>query len=248
MSLTIDNNIISDKFDKYLLNIIDKYYQSYIGIYLNIDELSDDEISILIEDIYESTRIKYIIYDNKTYYGTDSLDNKSGSGSIHDPRRECGLPDGYIDECLTPPVITNINENDIQYVFNKYYNYGVYISGDLLTKAKDMGVSKKFIKKLQNYNYNQVFLTSNTKNYLRLLNPRGVNIDHRGSNHCYLELPFINDQILTLPISLSDITTPLYNIKSHKWGKWYELYCNCHIENNINTNYIMLKFDFDHGS
>jgi hypothetical protein len=80
---------------------------------------------------------------------------------------------------------------------------------------------------------------------LELHNNCGFNIDHRGSDHCELELTFESHVRLNNP-TFNEFICALYTIKSHKFNKWYELYCRCKIIK-ISGGFRILM-DFDHGS
>tara|TARA_R110002111_G_scaffold21318_13_gene49818 strand:+ start:1235 stop:1567 length:333 start_codon:yes stop_codon:yes gene_type:complete len=80
---------------------------------------------------------------------------------------------------------------------------------------------------------------------VKLVNNAGINHDHRGSDHCLVKIPFYDAIILENPTT-HDFIRALYQIKSHHWENWYELFCtsNINVENDIYT----LEIQFDHGS
>ena len=48
-------------------------------------------------------------------------------------------------------------------------------------------------------------------------------------------------------ISLYQFIRSLFELKSHKFDGWYELYCDVKISH-VTENNIHIKVDFDHGS
>jgi len=80
---------------------------------------------------------------------------------------------------------------------------------------------------------------------INLINESGFNDDHRGSDHNMFNLSYCDDVTLSDP-TLDEFVCALYQIKSHKYDKWYELYTDSKVE--INGNDLVIKTSFDHGS
>lgn len=78
-----------------------------------------------------------------------------------------------------------------------------------------------------------------------LKNPHGVNDDHRGSDHCEIELPFFSSRKLTDP-TFEQFVASLYKLKSHKFDTNYEMYCGSKVSRRRGDYYVNLTFD--HGS
>lgn len=83
-----------------------------------------------------------------------------------------------------------------------------------------------------------------------LENISGFNHDHRGSDHTRIELPF-TDRIRLTPvdgkIKFLDLVQACFDIKSHKFDLWYELFCGIkkfRLEGGDGIATIV----FDHGS
>jgi len=81
---------------------------------------------------------------------------------------------------------------------------------------------------------------------ISFFNERGVNKDIRGADNIPIKLKFHKMRTLTNHFSLHNLCTILYDLKSHKFDKWYELYSGCEIA--IEENKIAAKLYFDHGS
>ena len=76
-------------------------------------------------------------------------------------------------------------------------------------------------------------------------NYMGANDDHRGSDHCLLVLPFTSKTQAKAP-TLREFISRLYLLKSHKFDKWYEMYCGLSVNELEYT--CELDLSFDHGS
>lgn len=81
---------------------------------------------------------------------------------------------------------------------------------------------------------------------ITIVNKRGFNDDHRGSDHTLINLPFVTKIDLENRFTLYDLLTSNTNLKSHKFDNWYELYCNATCKNN--NGQITVELNFDHGS
>lgn len=78
-------------------------------------------------------------------------------------------------------------------------------------------------------------------------NLSGINEDHRGSDHILVQLPYKETVHIEKDIiSIHDITIAFFQIKSHKFDFWYELYnsVKCSIVNDC----LHIDIEFDHGS
>lgn len=70
--------------------------------------------------------------------------------------------------------------------------------------------------------------------------------DHRGSNHCLIDLPSISNITLINP-TFNEFVETLYLSKENKFDKWYEMYTDCNIRT-TNNNDITLTLNYDYGS
>lgn len=202
---------------------------------------SPDIICKVINTIFRKSELLYIIYDNKKYYERDSGDHSKNK----DKNYPCS---GYwTDEC-------------------KYWSKTDYcaIYPDTIIPTDPLNTITyftKFDKDYKHYDDTEVLddLTENTKitfiKDIQIYNPRGVNPDHRGSNHCQLKLPFVYSIIVPKgSYTIFDLASKLFNLKSHKFENHYELYCECFYERNhplYNMNMVYndcYVLQFDHGS
>lgn len=67
--------------------------------------------------------------------------------------------------------------------------------------------------------------------------------DHRGTNHCLIQLPFKVFILLEKP-TLEQFVDALYTARYKKFDKWYELFVDCDIEETKNKMLITLNFDY----
>lgn len=88
-------------------------------------------------------------------------------------------------------------------------------------------------------------------NTLTLVNPCGVNNDHRGSDHTTIQLDFHSSITLQHPIRFSDILDAAFRVKSHKFENWYELFCKAKATRKVETcnkGQYTVTLIYDHGS
>lgn len=83
--------------------------------------------------------------------------------------------------------------------------------------------------------------------YIELINKRGFNNDHRGSNNTKVTLDFHDKYVIkNKSCTIGNFADACYRIKSHKFDYWYELYTYVLVSSN--GRHIKLNFEFDHGS
>lgn len=83
------------------------------------------------------------------------------------------------------------------------------------------------------------------KNIL-IKNPCGFNHDHRGSDHMLIKLPFVNQIELGKIFTLEDLIVGGFNLRSHKFDNYYELYSTASCK--VDIDKINVELNFDHGS
>jgi hypothetical protein len=132
---------------------------------------------------------------------------------------------------------------------NIVHYHDVKLTNDF-DKTKNMNKNcKKIIQDLHKANkldISKVKFISNSD--IIINNNSGFNEDHRGLNHTLIELPFVSEIYLGKEFTLEDLITANSNVKSHKFDYWYELYTDCIVENDENTNSISILLKYNHGS
>ena len=191
-------------------------------------------IGDLFRYIADTTEFDHVIYNGSHYYeksnqwqNTD-VDNRP----LHDEDEDCEL---YMERIFNCGAKIFPNADDVvKYVFKmdpENYEDGSFVNVD-------------FVNKISGINPKKILLVGYKKLIIR--NPHGINYDHRGSTHCNIYLK-MHDEITTKKvISLYRLCNYFYKIKSHKWDKWYELYCRVKTSN-VN-GVITVDTIFDHGS
>jgi len=187
---------------------------------------NNNEINKLIKNIYEDIKINYIEYKEKYYY---ECSNIWSEGKEHLPENiknshndiECDSSDIDFDNCKVKNKI-NVDMDKIKYKFNYTKNGKV---NEILKEENYENITLEFKKDITMINL-------------------GTSDDHRGSDHCLLNLEKKDKVKLNKIISLYDFITACYNLKSHKFDKWYELYCRCKIKEKENEIEINLQFDY----
>ncbi len=76
---------------------------------------------------------------------------------------------------------------------------------------------------------------------IKFVNNRGINDDHRGYDHTKIKLPFLSEVQLDKEFSLYELIITNSNLKSHKFDKWYELYCGAKCKKIDDKIHINLK-------
>jgi hypothetical protein len=219
----------------------------------------------LIRAIFNRISIQSVEYQGKKYYETGS----SWGGSLgegdpperpdYDPDVECAgyieygdvsehLKELYSQESPQFPFIEVENPKDIIYHFQNI-DIPLLNGVDVICDIDEVDHNFKLLDEIENYSPENIVLTGGgSLEKIVIENMSGVNDDHRGSNHCRLEVPYEREVELTLPVKLTDFIEALFRIKSHKWDFWYELYCDVSIEHEYLSDTMTLQITFDHGS
>jgi hypothetical protein len=189
--------------------------------------------------VYDTTTIEYAYTKSNDsitkYYNRNNLWYDDGPSD----EEECnGYSDCEFDDCELDDY--KITKSEIHYKFKyepKNFNEGL----------EDNDVDDCTLKILQN-DPKDICLKCDKKIVIR--NQRGFNYDHRGSDHTKIKLGFGTKIVLTPideKISFEKFIRACFDIKSHKFDFWYELYCGIHkvIEHD---NSIEVFVNFDHGS
>jgi len=207
-------------------------------------ELKQSLIQGLIGTLYGNSRLIYVVSNGKHYYNrTNQWDkpneNKENDNKRDDDDTEC---DGYISDCELEYEDEPDNIEEYKITLNDIEEFDF----NYLEEWEDEEIVKTTIKKiLSNTNNDKLFnVSNNVKIYLK--NDRGINDDHRGSNHTKIRLDF-NSIFQLKSNTLSGLLEGIYRVKSHKFDTWYELFCGVK-EINISSKKIVITLDFDHGS
>ena len=84
---------------------------------------------------------------------------------------------------------------------------------------------------------------------MKLINTSGFNDDHRGSDHCRIQLPFEPTVLLRAPFTLAELLQATFRLKSHKFDFWYELFISASVQARPGKRTSMhVRMKFDHGS
>jgi hypothetical protein len=207
-------------------------------------------IDILLRAVYDLVQIKSVSFDNKTYYenGSECNNKPVKTRDTYDPYIYC-LRDG--DNCKfsdhDEKIIQDFKVNSPSYKYGLIYpevrkrfkkeeivTYNMVIENDVkkhfdIDQLHDEYEDLKLLPipnfdNIVDIDFQDLDIVS-FKKYLQLTNKRGVNKDHRGSNHCHLELTFYNTYILGQSFTFHDFAEAFYKVKSHKFTNWYESVC-----------------------
>lgn len=209
------------------------------GDYLYLNLSQQTVCQAVFRAINNGTTLSYVTYKGKKYYERsnmwDGITIRDDQRDPDDPNIECSR---YMDGCNAPAEILPENESDVKYAI-KFMFGRIDINDEedysnILTKIKEYG------------RHNIKFEGFNRFNRVRITNRRGPNEDHRGSTHCKIYLQMHDCVFLERDLTFKDLAIAFYKLKSHKFDKWYELYCNLELRKIRNILEIALRFD--HGS
>ena len=208
---------------------------------LEIDLSSPDiDINGLFDYLYHSTGIGSIEYEGKLYYERSSMwtrtDNDEKRGEW-DEDVECEAYWGGSDDEDGEHVKPEIYPDDADVKYNIEYSH------DTKKNDEENQTMEELFNRIEG-NFDDTVLTGYNK--IVMVNTSGENGDHRGSNHCKINLKYHETFSLEGPVKLVDFCSAMYRIKSHKWDKWYELFTGARtkVENDI----LFILVSFDHGS
>ncbi|XWV26904.1 hypothetical protein QJ857_gp0146 [Tupanvirus soda lake] len=207
---------------------------------INLDANTKNKIDWLIKYIYLTVRIKYAytVSDNNTitkYYNSENM----WSIDPQDRSESCG---GYWDCELK---FDNTND-DIFYEF--IYNPQSYKDDLDENEYGQYTMNESGINCLLYNSLDNIYLKSTKK--IIIHNESGFNGDHRGSDHTKICLNFepnVTLEPVDNKIAFKDFVKACFDIKSHKFDFWYELYCGVKNMNETDDSYI-ISVCFDHGS
>jgi hypothetical protein len=199
-----------------------------------------DFFSNMIKLVYNSYQITHVNYDQKNYFNCSNSwsGGKPSDGRYCHDDEEC---DGYSDCELERTTISNKNKNNVKYFYIRDINYDCDNDNDneLYQEVKNI------MDYLEENDDDNIVFNSNYE--IVLINPYGINDDHRGSDHTPIVLPFHQNVILGKTFTLDDLINACYKIKSHKFDYWYELYCGVDKVYTKDDN-LFISVAFDHGS
>lgn len=142
-----------------------------------------------------------------------------------------------IDDCGVS--IYPSSKDKIKYILKYHRKWDSYLEYNM--PPDNIELTKQIIKT----NFKKILLIGYKS--LVLNNKKGINYDHRGSNHCNVYLEFYPTVFTDKIISLNILAKYFYKLKSHKWDKWYEMFCDTDIKVDKERN-IIVDFRYDHGS
>lgn len=220
------NNSLYEK-DQNESNFLPDFYHNG-DFYL--DKLDNTQIKIfftrLVNYVLNTITLKSVTFKGKDYYERSNLwrnrSNKLKDVSSDEIKYNYNydskeIPDSESDSDSDSELSSNVKK-DMDNMFKKYLN------------------SPKIFDTLKIFSDKKIVIQ----------NPRGINKDHRGSDHIKLKLPFYSKCILEKECTIKDFVDALFNTKSHKFDKWYELYISSLFKNTDDMYHIGINYD--HGS
>jgi len=195
------------------------------GNKLHVDAML--HIDPMIRVVADAARLSHIVYKNKNYH--DSYDKCKN-----------GFDNGCNEYTKCPNVIPSIIPNDpddITYVFD-------WDLDDIREDEDD--IDPKLTELVQNSSHERIIIDGFDTLILR--NISGYNVDHRGSDHCPVALPFYTTLVIKGPLTLEELATAFSKLKSHKWDYNYEMYCDCEVKTCGPGKNLDIALTFDHGS
>ena len=230
-------------------NLLDVIYK----LVLNLRD--PDMLQFLFDYINYNTILSHVTLNGLPYYErTNMWDNITiEKRPEHDPDVECNRYQNY---CDAKPTIKVKENDDLQYIVEYIID-----CDDMLEKYEENIKCDNFPRLYHeisdNYSASNILLIG--YNEITITNECGINEDHRGSTHCAVDLKYECNVEFKDLITLHDLVTTFYRIKSHKFNKGYEMYCavksgffNIHSKNKKTSSTekyrLVCNVDFDHGS
>jgi hypothetical protein len=203
---------------------------------INLEANTKDKIDWLIKFVYQTVKIKYVytISNDGTKTKYYNRENKWYDNPIDVNDTIC---DGYSDCELDD--FENINEK----IYYKFEYHAEYFEAD----DEDYKMNESDLNMLMNNNISAIEFES-TKPII-INNRSGFNDDHRGADHTKILLGFL-PKVKLIPnnniIRFKDFIMVCFDMKSHKFDFWYELYGG--VVNTKTDKCINITVEFDHGS
>ena len=197
------------------------------------EEDARDEFNTVIKFVYENIKLDYdkMAKENKNLIKGDEYDHEE------DYNWECR---GMQYDCD--------GEHTVKYrytISEKLDNYEIddddkneYIKRKILNELVEYFLDKT--KKLDDLKF--------TFSRIRVDNMRGINEDPRGVRKLDWHLQY-NYEVEVLPennnanITFQQFIDALYDIKSHKFENWYELYCGCDVLVDYTDMFVSCNYD-----
>lgn len=229
INLIFDNEM-QDLRSKVHTNLIRAYYDHIIDIN------NESMLRNLLKYIETSTSFHHIEFNGKPYYEKSNCHEQCvpKSRPKYDINTECTDYNPDTDRCGAS-IFPTIGDR-LKYIL-KYH-------GECDSFEDDNAEINNFINIIASCRFEKILLVGYKS--LTISNPNGINYDHRGSNHCNVYLKFYDKVSTKKWISFSTLAKYFYKLKSHKWDRWYELYCGMDFKSK-NGN-IRVEMNFDHGS
>ena len=233
-------------------------------------------IGVLVKYIYNTVSIKSINYNGLTYYNrtSDWWERPEGVSTPHDPNYICegymncdfGISeyDGHkIQEYIQiKDEKTDIKDyekpisvyqscrlelpykNSLPIEYNLEYNPENIDNYDKDDCPEEYQVYELIMSAMKNRSINNIKLLYDLD--FVIINDRGINEDHRGSDHTRIILDFHDNYVVKKNCTLHKFADACYRVKSHKFDYWYELYGWIKIKKS--HAFLNIHLDFDHGS
>jgi len=232
-------------------------YSDEDGICIDLDQIGDLNIffDLILRYIYHSFRLEYVMNSNKKIFPRPNSwfgPPKKIAKKYH--LKECKEtydPCGWYENATNPtgPVEFHYKiDTDLNVVEVELEDKWEDKSEDESKNPSDKNEFKQLFEfidaNINAYGIDHLFFIS--KKDVFILNNRGYNHDHRGSDHTAILLEFKSEVNLKSFFSMHQLIDASYLIKSHKFEHWYELFCGVEVEQKKDR--IECQTDFDHGS
>jgi len=230
---------------------------------------SDIKLEIIVWFIYVNFNIFYMKYEDKYYYQC-STPYSMGKLRLPDEIRKNCHDDIECDEddennCKHKNIdkikITNESKLEYFFTFSNFSNIDTdfkntcWFDGSEEKRKEDdeegyneennesVNIFANNLKNIDINNLKEIFLDFEKK---IIIKNKGYTNDHRGSDHCLIQLPKKSVIKINRKISLYEFAKSLFEIKYNKFDGHYELYCCCDIMHLRNK--IKIQMSFDYGS
>lgn len=232
---------------------------------MSISFYNKDILNTFVEFLYKSSELRFVVVDNLIYKNRDNewSDEVSDQEIFEDFKSDLKIHPN-IDRCTDyctcnyskdkeddqkDEEIDDENHDNHNYIETKSkidYYIKKEIDELIVNEFIDNGSCKNHIDAFEKILLNDNYEIFPKDKKVIFENIRGFNYDHRGSDHTFIKLDYF-DKYQLPDNTLKSFLEGLYKIKSHKFDKWYELFCKIKSLTQ-KGNQIIIQFNFDHGS
>lgn len=207
----------------------------------NID-LNENFLTLLFKYIYQFSKLDAVTYKDRIFYNKDTTSDDDDDDDDDNLLNEKQQPKhqkcfDLVERDKQKFVISTTKSDKLEKFVEHWCDTVISEKEyEFITTLDEMQVVPGNKEKI-------VFISSKD---IWLHNHSGFNDDKRGSNRTDICLKYHEKVCLTKKFTYGDLLEKLFEIKSHKFDLWYELFCDANAV--VTDKKITINMHFDHGS